>query len=115
MTPITKSVLAATGGIAAAAGSAACCIGPLAALALGVSGAGIAATFEPLRPYLLAGAFGLVGLGFVALRREERKACEPGTTCSSPMVRRRMRRALWTATGLVALFATFPWWIGLIL
>ena len=48
-TPTTKTLLAATGGIAAAVGSALCCAGPLVAVALGLSGAGLAGTFEPLR------------------------------------------------------------------
>ena len=115
MTPVTKTVVAAAGGIAAAAGSAVCCLGPLAALALGVSGAGIAATFEPLRPYFLVGALGFLALGFVAVWREEQKACEPGKPCASPEARRRMKRRLWIATALIVLFASSPWWVGIIL
>ena len=54
-TSVTKTVLATTGGVAAAIASALCCAGPLVAVALGLSGAGLAATFEPLRPYFVAG------------------------------------------------------------
>ncbi|HLG06042.1 MAG TPA: mercuric transporter MerT family protein [Gemmatimonadales bacterium] len=50
-----KAVMAAIGAVAAAVGSALCCAGPLAAIALGMSGAGLAATFEPLRPYFAGG------------------------------------------------------------
>ncbi|MGH7701056.1 MAG: mercuric transporter MerT family protein [Gemmatimonadales bacterium] len=112
---MSKTILATLGAVGAAVGSAVCCAGPLVAVTLGLSGAGLAATFEPLRPYFVIGAFGFLALGFVAVRREEQKACEPETPCASPMVRRRMRRALWIATGVVAVLATFPWWLPFIL
>ena len=68
----SKTALAATAGVAAAIGSALCCAGPLVAVALGLSGAGLAATFEPLRPYFVAGTVLSLGLGFVVLGREDR-------------------------------------------
>lgn len=114
-TSTTKTVLAATGGIAAAVGSALCCAGPLVAVALGVSGAGLAATFEPLRPYFVAGTVAALGFGFVVLHREDRKACEPGTLCASPVARRRMKRALWIATIVAIPLVTFPWWSKFVL
>lgn len=114
-TPATKTALAATGGVAAAIGSALCCAGPLVAVALGLSGAGVAATFEPLRPYFVTGTILALGFGFVVLRREERKACHPGTLCASPVARRRMKRSLWIATALAVLLVTSPWWSGFIL
>lgn len=109
-TPVTKTALAATGGLAAAIRSALCCAGPLVAVALGLSGAGLAATFEPLRPYFVAGTILALGFGFLVLRREERKACQPGTLCVSPSARRRMKRSLWIATVIAVPFVTFPWW-----
>jgi len=114
-TSSTKAVLAATGGIAAAVGSALCCAGPLVAVALGLSGAGLAATFEPLRPYFVAGTVLALGFGFVVVHREERRACEPGTLCASPAVRRRMKGALWIATVVGVLLVTFPWWSKFVL
>ncbi|HEU5358896.1 MAG TPA: mercuric transporter MerT family protein [Gemmatimonadales bacterium] len=109
-TPTTKTLLGATGGVAAAVASALCCVGPLVAVALGLSGAGLAATFEPLRPYFIAGTVAALGLGFTTLWREERRACEPGTPCASPAARRRMKRLLWVATIIAVSFLTFPWW-----
>lgn len=109
-TSTTKTVLAATGGIAAAVASALCCAGPLVAVALGLSGAGLAATFEPLRPYFVVGTVVALGFGFLVLRREERRACEPGTLCASPLARRRMKGALWIATIVAIPLVTFPWW-----
>src|SRR3989454_6846953 len=97
-TSATKTVLAATGGVVAAVVSTLCCAGPRVAVAPGLSGAGLAATFEPLRPYFVAGTVLALGFGFVVVRGEEKRACEPGTLCASPIARRRMKWALWIAT-----------------
>ena len=114
-TSATKTVLAAAGGVAAAVASTLCCAGPLVAVALGLSGAGLAATFEPLRPYFVASTALALGFGFVVLRREEKKACEPGTLCASPIVRRRMKWALWIATIVSIPLLTFAWWSKFVL
>jgi mercuric ion transport protein len=114
-TSVTKTVLAATGGVAAAVASTLCCAGPLVAVALGLSGAGLAATFEPLRPYFVGGTLLALGSGFVVLHREAKGACEPGALCASPIVRRRMKWALWVATIVSIPLLTFPWWSKLVL
>jgi mercuric ion transport protein len=114
-TPTTKTLLAATGGVVAAVASTLCCVGPLVAVALGLSGAGLAATFEPLRPWFVAGTVATLGFGFVTLRREERRACEPGSLCASPFARRRMRLLLWGATIVAIPLLTFPWWSKFVL
>lgn len=75
----------------------------------------MASTFEPLRPYFLAGTAVLLTSGFYLLHREEQHACEPGKVCASPVVRRRMRITLHIATGLAIVFASFPWWSPLVL
>lgn len=110
-----KTMFAAVGGTVAALGSALCCAGPLIAVTLGVSGAGFASTFEPLRPYFLGATAVLLAGGFVMVHREEKKACEPGTTCADPKSRRRMKIALWVATALAIVLATFPTWSGWVL
>ena len=102
-----KPTLAALGAVAAAAGSALCCAGPLVAVAIGLSGAGLA-TFEPLRPYFLGGTALLLGSGFYLLHREETKACEPGKACADPRLRRRTRATLWAATVLALVLGSFP-------
>lgn len=112
---VSKAALAAAGGVVAAIGSAMCCAGPLVAVFLGLSGAGLATTFEPLRPYFAGATALFLGIGFAAVRREERKACEPGSLCASPAWRRRMKWALWIATILAVPLVTFPWWVGLVL
>jgi len=85
------------------------------AVFLGLSGAGLAATFEPFRPYFVAATALFLVLGFLAVRREDRKACEPGRLCASPTVRRHMKQWLWIATAIAVPLVTFPWWSRFIL
>lgn len=96
--------------VAAAFASLLCCAGPLLAVTVGLSGAGLAATFTPLRPWFLGVTAASLLLGFWLLDREEKLACEPGTPCASPEVRRTMRRVLWLATAVSVGFATYPRW-----
>ena len=110
-----RTLLAGAGGVGAAFVSALCCAGPLLAVAVGVSGAGLAATFDPLRPWFLGATAAFLLFGFWMVDREERKACEPGTPCADPRTRRRMKIMLWVATGVAVLFATFPRWQTLVL
>ncbi len=110
-----KTVLAAAAGVGTAFVSALCCAGPLIAVTLGVSGAGLASTFEPLRPYFLGGTVLLLGSGHYLLHREERNACEPGKACADARVRRRMRMMLWAATAAAVVFATYPTWSAWVL
>ncbi len=110
-----KAALPSAGGIAAATASALCCAGPILAVTVGVSGAGFASTFEPLRPYFLVATAVFLVLGFWLLDREEKKACEPGKPCADPAVRRRMKIMLWVATAVSVVFASFPLWQGLVL
>ncbi len=110
-----KMMAAVVGGVVAAFASALCCAGPLVAVALGVSGAGFASTFEPLRPYFLGATGVFLAGGFLLLRRDERNACEPGKPCAEPRVRRRMKIALWSATVVAVVFATYPSWSAWVL
>lgn len=113
--PPGKTFLAAGVSVAAAIGSTLCCAGSLVAVFLGLSGAGLATTFEPLRPFFVAGTVLSLGAGFVVLRREERNACEPGRPCASPWVWRRMKWTLWVATAIAIPLLTFPWWSQVVL
>ncbi len=110
MSSSRKTASAVAAGLVAAAASTLCCAGPLVAVALGLSGAGLATTFEPLRPFFVGGSVLALGWGFAIVRREEQKACVPGTLCASPIVRRRMKVALWVATIVAIPLITFPWW-----
>lgn len=110
-----KTVLLGVGGVGAAFASALCCAGPLLAVAAGVSGAGLAAKFDPLRPWFLGATAASLLLGFWVVDGEDRKACEPGKPCADARTRRRMKVMLWIATAVAVLFATFPAWQNLIL
>lgn len=110
-----KTTLSNFGAVGAALASALCCVGPLLYVGLGV-GAGLASTFEPLRPWFLAGAVLFLGLGFYGVYVRPPRTCEEGGTCETEDEARRKRArhkvTLWTAAGLVVVFATFPTWVG---
>jgi mercuric ion transport protein len=104
-------VLAALAAVAAAVGASLCCIGPLLFVTLGV-GAGLASTFEPLRPLFSALAAIGLGIGFYVVygRKPAAEVCGPGDTCAVPRNRRRDRVILWTATVLAVLLWSFNYW-----
>jgi mercuric ion transport protein len=108
-----KAALPGVGGVFAAAGSAVCCAGPIVAVSLGVSGAGLAA-FQPFSPYFLAATAAFLVLGFWLLHREEKASCEVGKPCADPAVRRRMKIVLWVATAFAVVLATSPKWLTLV-
>lgn len=109
-----RTAVPAVGGVAAAAVSALCCAGPILAVGIGISGAGFAATFEPLRPYFLAATALFLGLGFYGVYSTPAEACVGKGGCTTLEDARRKRRRekamLWTATVLAGAFATFPTW-----
>lgn len=110
-----KTVLASAGGLLAAVGSTLCCAGPLVAVALGLSGAGLAATFEPWRPVFVAGTLVMLASGWYVYRREEGRACVAGSLCASPRARAWMRRSLLVASVLAVPLLTFNWWSPFVL
>lgn len=103
-------------GVLAAFGASLCCVGPLLFAMLGV-GAGLASTFEPLRP--LFTAFGVLGLGVgfytVYRRPSEADACVVDRASTRPRSRRRDMILLWSATLLALLLWSFPSWSFLLL
>ena len=109
-----QTTVTAIGGVGVAFLSALCCAGPIIAVSLGLSGAGLAATFEPLRPYFLGGSATFLAFGFFVVHREEKAACEPDRPCADATARRRMKLVLWGATMVAVLFATFPSWQTLV-
>ena len=112
---VGKTIATAMGGVGAAFTSALCCAGPLLAVTVGVSGAGLAATFDPLRPYFLIATVAFLGAGFYMLYREDQLVCETGKVCAEPKVRQRMRSLLWMATGVAVIFGTYPTWSAWVL
>lgn len=111
---MTRIMAAVAGGVAAAFGASLCCIGPLLAVFAGIGGAGVAATFEPLRPYLLVASGSLLVLGGVALYRPRRQpTCGDTGTCEVRPPGRR-KAVFWAAVGMAAILASFPWWSKLL-
>lgn len=100
-------VLSTLGAVGSAIASALCCIGPLLYVSLGV-GAGLASTFEPLRPWFLGGAVLFLGLGFYDAYGRRRPRCAPDGDAERK--RARERTWLWVGAFIVILFATFPTW-----
>lgn len=109
-----QSGLLLTGSVIASLAASLCCILPVVAGVLGVSGSVAAAFFAPWRPYLLAATFMLLGLGFFLTYTYRRRAqpCEVGSVCGRPSFGRWNRALLWLATMLVLLFAAFPYYGG---
>lgn len=91
-----------------------CCIGPLAAAFLGLTGLGALVRYERYRPSftiltlaLLAGAF------YLTYRPRPAAACAPGSLCEEAgpdRVRKLNRVVLWIVTAIVLLVLTFPTW-----
>ena len=96
------------GGLAAILASA-CCLGPLALVALGLSGAwiGTLTRLEPYRPIFIAAA--LLAM-FFAYRRIYRPAakCKPGEVCALPAAKRTYRVIFRIVAALVLIALGFP-------
>ncbi|HET7275868.1 MAG TPA: mercuric transporter MerT family protein [Longimicrobiaceae bacterium] len=110
-----KTLFAGTGGIVAGLLGSLCCIGPLAFVTLGV-GAGLASTFEPLRPVFGILMVALLGIGFYVVygRSSVPEDCGPDGACARPRNRRREEILLWSATVIAAIFWSFPSWSTLL-
>jgi mercuric ion transport protein len=106
----TKATLSTAGGLAAAIGSTLCCVGPLVAVLVGVSGAGIARTFEPWRPAFVVLTVGAFAYGHWNVRRLKTAVCEPGSPCASPRTVRWINALLWVGTVIAAPVLLVPWW-----
>jgi copper chaperone CopZ len=100
------------GSLIAAVAASLCCILPVLATVTGAGAVAAGAVFDRWRPYLL----GLTGLllagGFFLAWRDRRKACAPGSLCSTEPMGRWNNIALGIlATSVVAL-ASFPYYSG---
>lgn len=102
-------ILAAGASVFSAAIASACCWLPLALVSFGASAAGLLAAFEEVRPFFLALAPVLLGIGFyfAYFRRE---ACAADLACPLPRSRfRRLNRAmLWVASVVILAVGFFP-------
>lgn len=111
-----KGLFASLGAVGAAFLGSLCCIGPLLFVTFGV-GAGLASTFDPLRPVFGILMAGGLGVGFYTVYGRKPKAiapddacCAPAAVCTVPRRRTRDQVILWSATILALLIWSFPTW-----
>lgn len=105
-----RGLAAALAAVGAAFLASLCCVGPLVFVAFGV-GAGLASTFEPLRPVFTGLTVALLAVGFsVVYGRRLAPACGRDGACAVPRDRTRDRVLLWIATVVALAVLTFPRW-----
>eukprot|EP00913_Durusdinium_trenchii_P005615 g5233.t1 len=121
--------IAKAGTLVSAVLASACCWLPLVLLAVGVSGAGIAATLEAYRPLFMVVTVGFLGAAFYFTYRPKKTvanaggdccATEPaaGDDCCAPAGKRRFKLQtmnkvmLWVVTVLAVAFLAFPSYVG---
>lgn len=116
-----KGLLAAVGAVGAAFLASLCCVGPLVFVAFGV-GAGLASSFEPLRPLFTLATIALLAVGFYIVYgrqrfvpRSDAATCAPDGSCTVPRHHARERTWLWIAVVIALVFLTFPQWSLLVL
>ncbi len=85
-----------------------CCIGPLLALGLGVSGFAASAWFALWRPYFLSASFGLLALAWYLTYRRSPVACADGQVGATAVSGKAPKIFLWIVTGLAIPAALFP-------
>lgn len=93
-------------------GASLCCVGPLALLTLGVSGAWISnlTLLEPYRWIFAALALGSMGYAWRQIYRAPAAVqCEPGTACALPRTNRLQRTVFWIVGVLVLAGLSFPY------
>jgi mercuric ion transport protein len=108
--PIMPSIAA----IGAALVASLCCIGPVLFVTVGV-GAGLAATFEPLRPFFIVVTILCLGVAFYIVYGPKKPVtpdnAEAGSaSCAVPGSSHREKVVLWSATIVAAILVTFPQW-----
>ncbi len=133
-TPSTSrgEMIAKVGTVISAIMASACCWLPLVLLAVGVSGAGIAATLEAYRPLFMVVTFGFLGAAFYftyrpkkAVAEGDHGCCAPEATsseaCCAPATKGRFsimafnKIMLWVVTLLAVAFLLFPKYVGFFL
>ncbi|REJ65701.1 MAG: Mercuric transport protein MerT [Planctomycetota bacterium] len=124
-------LIAKLGAVGSAIVASACCWLPLVLLAVGVSGAGVAATLESYRPIFVTATIGFLGAAFYFTYRPRRTAdskqgcCPTESTaskdCCANSGKRRFnmmtvnKAMLWVVTVLAIAFLFFPSYVGALL
>ncbi len=122
--------IAKIGTVVSAIMASACCWLPLVLLAVGVSGAGIAATLETYRPLFIVITFGFLAAAFYFTYRPKKSAATGDSCCATegggandccePTGNRRFsmmslnKAMLWIVTVLAVAFLFFPSYVGVL-
>lgn len=109
-----KDKVVLSGSIMAAIAASLCCIGPLAAVVLGLGTFSAAAAFEALRPYLIGLTALLLAGAFYLTYRKRAVTCEGGA-CQVRGASRASKIMLWIVTIAVIAFAAFPYYSAALL
>jgi mercuric ion transport protein len=98
-----------SGGLAALLAST-CCLGPLALVALGFSGAWIGnlTALEPYRPIFISAALVALYFGWRRIFRPA-QTCQPGEACAIPQARITYKIIFWVVAALVLVALLFPY------
>jgi mercuric ion transport protein len=106
-----RALLASVGGVTAAFLGSLCCAGPLLFVAFGL-GAGLASTFEPLRPIFGLLMVVMFGVAFYTVygKRPPPADAPVRDACAVSGRRARDKVLLWTATAVALALWTFPTW-----
>jgi mercuric ion transport protein len=107
--------LIAAGGLFGSIMASTCCVVPLILVSLGAGGAwlGNLTALEPVRPYSIALAVGLIGLGFWSVYFRRKAVCAAGAVCTKPVPGRVVKVILWITTAMVLQAATVGLWAPL--
>ena len=107
----TRPFLVAAGSVLGALAAASCCILPLVLFGFGVTGAwiGTLTSLAPYQPIFVVITLGFLAGGFWMVYRQPRADCAEGSYCASPVSRRVVKSALWSASVMVAAAAAFPY------
>ena len=112
----TYSRTTLSGGLIAGLLASACCVGPLALVMAGVSGAWISnlTLLEPYRWIFIGVALVFMALAWRRIYRAPAAAeCAPGTVCALPQTNRVYRVLFWVVSALVLLAFAFPFFAPL--
>jgi mercuric ion transport protein len=104
-----KTTLVNGGTVVAGLLASACCIGPLLASLLSISGLAFATALEPYRPYFLGITAIFLAGGFYFAYRPQEEECGPDGECKVPQSRRTQRVMLWIVTAIAAVLVAFPY------
>ena len=104
-----KNTLVHGGSIVAGVLASACCVGPLLASLLSISGLAFATALEPYRPIFIGITVLFLAVGFYFAYRPQEEECGPDGECKLPQTRRSQRLILWIVTVLAAILVAFPY------